>query len=128
MNKDYINPTKFYSHAVAVTGPGKLVYVSGQVSWDADGKVVGKGNMGAQAKQVFDNLTNVLKASGATWDDVIKLNAYMVGVTSANVMAYRDVRTAYLKGRSLPASTLVGVTGLVDPDLLLEIEVVAALG
>ena len=128
MNKDYINPTKFYSHAVAVAGPGKLVYVSGQVSWDADGKVVGKGSMGAQAKQVFDNLTSVLKASGATWDDVIKMNGYMVGVTPANVAAYREVRQTYLKGRSLPASTLVGVTALVDPDLLLEIEVVAALG
>ena len=126
MKKDYINPTRFYSHAVSVAGPGKLIHVSGQVSWDADGKVVGKGDMRAQAKQVFENLTQVLEAAGATWDDVIKMNAYMVGITAQNVAAYREVRQSYLKGRNLPASTLVGVTGLVDPDLMLEIEVVAA--
>src|SRR5204862_2238227 len=65
MNKDYINPTKFYSHAVSIAGPGKVIHVSGQVSWDADGRVVGKGDMRAQAKQVFDNLTHVLKAARA---------------------------------------------------------------
>ena len=133
MKKTIINPAelgpapKFYSHAVSVAGPGKLVYVSGQVSWGADGKVVGKGDMRAQAKQVFENLTNVLKAAGATWDDVIKMNGYMVGLSAGNVAAYREARQGYLKGRELPASTLVGVTALVDPDLLLEIEVVAAL-
>ena len=126
MKKVYINPTKFYSHAVSVAGPGNLVHVSGQVSWDADGKVVGRGDMRAQAKQVFDNVTQVLKAAGATWDDVIKVNGYMVGMTPEAIAAYREGRTKFLK--KLPASTLVGVPSLVHPDLLLEVEVVAALG
>jgi len=134
VKKDYLNPKelgaapKFYSHAVAVSGQGKLVYVSGQVSWGPDGKVVGAGDMRAQCRQVFDNVTAVLKSAGATWGDIIKLNGYMVGVTPENVAAYREVRQDYLKPGQMPASTLVGVTALVQPELLLEMEVVAAVG
>ena len=94
----------------------------------ADGKVVGAGDMRAQCEQVFKNLANVLRAAGAGWNDVIKMNGYMVGINAENVAAYREVRSGYLKAKQLPASTLVGVTSLVQPELLLEVEVVAALG
>ena len=70
----------------------------------------------------------MLRAAGAGWNDVIKMNGYMVGINAENVAAYREVRSGYLKAKELPASTLVGVTSLVQPELLLEIEVVAALG
>jgi enamine deaminase RidA (YjgF/YER057c/UK114 family) len=134
MKKQYLNPKemgappKFYSHAVTAEGTGKLVYVSGQVSWDASGKVVGKADMRAQAEQVFKNVTSALKAAGAGWGDVIKMNGYMVGMHGERVDAYREVRQRYLKAGALPASTLVGVERLVDPELLLEVEVVAAVG
>ena len=134
MDRQFLNPAalgappRFYSHAVTIAGPGKLVYVSGQVSWGADGSVVGAGDMRAQCEQVFQNLSNVLRAAGAGWNDVIKMNGYMVGINAGNVAAYREVRSGYLKAKELPASTLVGVTSLVQPELLLEVEVVAALG
>ena len=134
MDKQFVNPAalgappRFYSHAVAIAGPAKLVYVSGQVSWGADGSVVGALDMRAQCEQVFKNLSNVLRAAGAGWNDVIKMNGYMVGINAGNVAAYREVRSGYLKAKELPASTLVGVTSLVQPELLLEVEVVAALG
>lgn len=129
MKKDYFNPKelgtpRFYTHAVAITGGGRLVYVSGQVAYDRDGKVVGKGDMRAQSAQVFENVTYALRAAGADWSDVVKMNGYMVGMTPANVTAYREVRAKYLK--ALPASTLVGVDRLVEEELLLEVEVVAA--
>lgn len=133
MEKQYVNPKelgaapRFYSHAVSVSGPGKLVYVSGQVSWGPDGKVVGAGDMRAQCERVFANVATVLRANGAGWGDVIKMNAYMVGMDEANVAAFREIRSRYLKPGQLPASTLVGVTRLVQPELLLEVEVVAAL-
>jgi enamine deaminase RidA (YjgF/YER057c/UK114 family) len=131
MKKQYLNPKelntpRFYTHAVAAEGAGKLVYVSGQVSWDAAGGVVGKGDMRAQSEQVFRNLDAALKAAGARWDDVIKMNGYMVGLNAERVNAYREVRQRFLKEGALPASTLVGVEALVHPDLLLEVEVVAA--
>ena len=134
MDKQFVNPAalgappRFYSHAVSIAGPAKLVYVSGQVSWGADGKVVGAGDMRAQCEQVFKNLSNVLRDAGAGWNDVIKMNGYMVGINAGNVAAYREVRSGYLKAKELPASTLVGVTSLVQPELLLEVEVLAALG
>ena len=133
MKKQYTNPKemntpRFYSHAVSVEGAGKLVYVSGQVSWDASGNVVGKGDMRAQSEQVFKNVGYALAAAGAGWDDVIKMNGYMVGMHGERVAAYREVRQRFLKPGALPASTLVGVERLVDPDLLLEVEVVAVTG
>jgi enamine deaminase RidA (YjgF/YER057c/UK114 family) len=127
IKKEYLNPTRFYSHAVTATG-GKIIYVSGQVSWDASGKVVGKGEMRAQSEQVFSNVTVILKAAGADWGDVIKMNGYMVGMDGPRVDAYREVRGKYLVAGKLPASTLVGVERLVHPDLLLEVEVIAVTG
>jgi enamine deaminase RidA (YjgF/YER057c/UK114 family) len=132
MDKQFINPPalgappRFYSHAISVEGPAKLVYVSGQVSMDQDGRVVGVGDMRAQSEQVFKNLTQVLRAAGARWDDVIKMNSYMVGLNAENVAAYREGRSSHLKAKRPPASTLVGVTSLVHPELMLEVEVVAA--
>ena len=134
MNKQYLNPQelgaapKFYSHAVALAGQAKLVYVSGQVSWGPDGRVVGAGDMRAQCEQVFKNVTTVLAAAGAGWGDILKMNAYMVNLNADNVTAFREIRLRYLKPGQLPASTLVGVTSLVQPELLLEVEVVAAVG
>lgn len=133
MRKQYTNPSglnvpRFYTHVVSAEGAGKLVYVSGQVSWDAAGNVVGKGDMRAQSEQVFKNVTTALAAAGAGWGDVIKMNGYMVGMHAERVNAYREVRSRFLKEGALPASTLVGVERLVDADLLLEVEVLAAVG
>ena len=133
MKKDYLNPKelnqpKFYTHAVAAEDARKLVYVSGQVAWDASGAVVGKGDMRAQSEQVFKNVEAALRAAGAGWDDVVKMNGYMVGMHAERVGAYREVRQRFLQPGALPASTLVGVERLVDPELLLEVEVVALTG
>jgi enamine deaminase RidA (YjgF/YER057c/UK114 family) len=131
MNKEYRNPKELskpgeYSHTVSVEGSAKLVHVSGQVSWASDGSIVGKDDMRAQSEQVFKNLTAALKANGAGWGDVVKLNGYMVNMNPEAVAAYREVRARFLKAGQFPASTLVGVTRLVQDDLLLEVEVVAA--
>ncbi len=131
MKKEYLNPKDLskpgaYTHAVSVAGATRLVYVSGQVSYGADGSIVGKGDMRAQSEQVFKNVTNALKAAGAGWGDVVKLNGYMVDMNAGAVATYREVRSRFLKAGQFPASTLVGVTRLVQDELLLEVEVVAA--
>jgi enamine deaminase RidA (YjgF/YER057c/UK114 family) len=131
MRKQYLNPKqlstpRFYTHAVTVQGEARIVYVAGQVSYDRAGVVFGKGDMRAQCEQVFKNLTHALRAAGAGWDDVVKMNGYMVGMHHEAVDIYRGVRARYLRAGKLPASTLVGVDRLVEPDLLLEVEAVAA--
>jgi enamine deaminase RidA (YjgF/YER057c/UK114 family) len=130
MKRQYLNPEevfepRFFTHTVAVTAPSKLVCVSGQVSFDRDGKVVGKGDMAAQTHQVFRNLAMNLAAAGATWRDVIKLNGYMVNLNPDALRAYRETRERYLDAAALPASTLVGVERLVHEDLMLEVEAIA---
>jgi 2-iminobutanoate/2-iminopropanoate deaminase len=132
MRKQYLNPKelfdpRFFTHSVTVAGPVKLVYVSGQVSYDRDGHVIGEGDMKAQAEQVFKSLTHNLAAAGATWADVVKLNGYMVNMNPDDVNLYREVRSRYIRFPSMPASTLVGVHRLVHDDLLLEVEVIAAI-
>lgn len=113
-----------YTHVVEVTGPNKTIYISGQIAFDKDGKLVGAGDMQAQAEQVFKNLEAALTAAGAKFSDVVKMNSYITDMS--RIQAVRDVRARYFKD-SLPASTFVQVAGLVRPDLLLEIEVVAVL-
>jgi reactive intermediate/imine deaminase len=113
-----------YTHIVEVTGPNKTIYISGQIAFDKDGKLVGSGDMQAQAEQVFKNLEAALTAAGAKFSDVVKMNSYITDMS--RIQAVRDVRARYFKD-SLPASTFVQVAGLVRPDLLLEIEVVAVL-
>jgi 2-iminobutanoate/2-iminopropanoate deaminase len=111
-----------YTHIVEVTGPNRTIYISGQIAFDKDGKVVGAGDMKAQAEQVFKNLEAALTAAGATFADVVKMNSYTTDMSK--VQAVRDVRARYFKDAT-PASTFVEVKGLVRPELLLEIEVVA---
>lgn len=133
MKKQYVNPQelydpRFFSHAVATDGARRLVHVSGQVSYDRDGFVVGKDDLRAQCEQVFKSLSHALRASGARWADVVKMNAYMVGMTPDAVNLYREIRSRHVDPKSQPASTLVGITRLVHDDLLIEVEVVAAVG
>ena len=112
-----------YTHVVEVTGPGKIIYIAGQVALDKDGHVVGAGDMKAQAEQVFKNLEAALAAGGAKFADVVKMNTYVTDMDRAP--AVREVRARYF-GEATPASTLVQVVRLARPELLLEIEVIAA--
>ena len=112
-----------YTHAVVVE-PGRMAYISGQVARDAAGKVVGAGDMKAQTKQVFENLKIALEAAGSDFAHDVRLNSYLTDMSQ--IAAYRDVRREYLAGLAHPpASTTIGVSRLVDPDLLLEVEAVA---
>ena len=120
--------SRFFTHVVSAEEAKKLVYVSGQVSYDRDGIVVGTGDMREQCEQVFRSLTHALKAAGAGWKDVVKINGYMVDLNPADVNVYREVRARHIGKENMPASTLVGVTRLVHEDLRIEVEVVAALG
>jgi 2-iminobutanoate/2-iminopropanoate deaminase len=112
-----------YTHIVEVTGPVKTVYIAGQIAFDKDGTVVGPGDMKAQAEQVFKNLEAALTAAGAKFSDVVKMNTYVTDMEKAP--AVREVRARYI-GETAPASTLVQVVRLARPELMLEIEVIAA--
>ena len=129
MTTHFISPATLskptgYSH-VAIVAAGKQVHVAGQVALDASGPVVGNGDLGAQAEQVYANLAAALAAAGASFKDVFKLVTYVVNLTPEKAAAIRVVRAKHLGAGPYPASTMVGVTGLVNPNLLVEIEVIA---
>jgi enamine deaminase RidA (YjgF/YER057c/UK114 family) len=107
-----------YTHVV--TGPGRLVVVSGQIALDADGNVVGEGDPAAQARQVFTNLRACLAAAQAMFADVVKLTYFVTDV--AYLPQIRAVRDEFIDSERRPASTAVQVVALVRPELLLEVE------
>ena len=132
MTKEIFSPATLpppvgYSH-VAKVNKGTLIYLAGQVSSDASGKLVGEGNFEAQAEQVFRNLGLGLEAAGATMADIVKLNVYIVAeVDQAEVPKLRAIRDRHVDTAKPPASTLVFVTRLARPGWLIEIEAIAAI-
>jgi reactive intermediate/imine deaminase len=108
---------------VTIAPPGgKLVYCAGAVSFDAAGEIVGTGDIVAQTRQTMENLKIALAAGGATFADVVKITNYVTDVTEYPKIA--PVREEYLK-EPYPASTMVEVSGLMYPELMIEIEAIA---
>jgi enamine deaminase RidA (YjgF/YER057c/UK114 family) len=131
MQRQYIQPAGWqtppgYSHAVTTTG-GPLLVVSGQVSLDPSGVIVGLGDFEAQTVQCFENLRTVLAAGGASFADVIKLTYFIVGINKQRMQAVRDIRDRYLTDDGRPASSAIGVAGLFSDEVLIEIEAIAEL-
>ena len=131
MNVEFLNPPQLcptfgWSHVVSVTG-GKTIHISGQVSINERGEIVGRGDMKAQTEQAFHNIKLALTAVGATFNDVVKTSLFVVGLKPEHVPIIREVRSHYVSAEHPPASTLVGVSALVGPDWLIEIEAVAVI-
>lgn len=122
INPPEIHPPRGYTHVVE-TGPGRTVYVAGQIAMDPDGNIVGEGDMSAQAEQVFENLKAALAAVGGTLHHVVKFNFFVTDM--AQMPAVRDVRDRYVNTSSPPASTAVQVSSLFRPNFLIEVEAVA---
>jgi enamine deaminase RidA (YjgF/YER057c/UK114 family) len=112
-----------YSHVVTVTGPAKMIYIAGQLARDADGNIVGPGDMRAQLEQTFKNLDACLKAAGATWADVVKTNTFVTDYPAFSQCS--DVRMRYF-GVGSPTSTTIQISGLAQPEAMVEIEMIAA--
>lgn len=122
-----INPSNLpkpngYSHIVEA-GAGRTLYISGQLPIDKNGNLMGEGDFGTQAEQVFANLDAALKASGATFKDVVKLNMFVTDM--GQLKALRTARDKYIDPQNPPASTLVEVKRFVKDGAMVEIDVVA---
>ncbi|QGV77752.1 RidA family protein [Streptomyces ficellus] len=120
---DGVAPGSGYSHVV--WGSGRFIAISGQCAFDADGRVVGEGDAGAQARQVFGNLRRCLEAAGAGFGDVVKLTYFVTDV--AHLPAVRAARDEVIDTACPPASSAVQVSALFRPELLVEIEAFAVL-
>ena len=112
------------SHFTHVVRAGRLVFVSGCVASDENGKTVGGADVIAQARQVHENIKRCLAAAGATFADVCKVTVFLKNIADREKV--NVARKEYL-GPQRPASTLVEISRLVRDDLLVEIEAVAVL-
>ena len=103
---------------------GETLYISGQIAQDANGKIVGIGDMLAQARQVFSNIESVLTEAGSSFRDVVKITCYL-----SDMRYYEDyskVRAEIFPDADIASATVVS-PGFVDPDALIEIEAIAVL-
>jgi len=122
IKSEALPPSPGYSQAVEISR-GRIIYIAGQVSLDRAGKLVGERDMRAQAEQAFQNLKAALEASGAKFENVVKLNYYFTDISQIPVV--REVRDRFINTLNPPASTAVEVKRLVRPEWLIEIEAVA---
>lgn len=126
LNPDTLATPPGYSYMVETTGPGRTLYVAGQLGLDRDNRLLGApGDFRAQCVGAFENLGKVLAAVGAGFADLVKINNYLVDM--AHIGIFREVRDAYLNTAAPPASTTVAITQLARPGALFEIEAVAVL-
>jgi reactive intermediate/imine deaminase len=123
IKSDTLPPAPGYSQAVEIRPGSRIIYIAGQVALDHSGKLVGEGDLGAQATQTFENLKAALQASGASFENVVKLNSYFVDMSQ--LPAFREVRDKYVNTANPPASTAVQVGRLFREGFLVEVEAVA---
>ncbi|MDA0999447.1 MAG: RidA family protein [bacterium] len=116
-----VKPVAAYSTGFKCSG-GSLIMLAGMVAADVDGKTVGKGDMGAQTQKVFENIRDTLEAAGASLKDIIRLTVYITD--RALFPDHMKVRMGFVS-EPYPASTLLIISGLANPDWLVEIDAVA---
>ncbi|MDP9139094.1 MAG: RidA family protein [Pseudomonadota bacterium] len=128
MPKTLLRPTSLsylplpeYPYSAGTSAANGMIYTAGLVAWDGEGKLVGAGDVGAQTRQIFANMKSVLAEAGATFDDILKCNVYLVDIAHFPLMN-AEFRKAFPKDP--PARTTVQ-TPLAGPGLLVEIEAVA---
>lgn len=116
-------PLPEYPYSAGTTANG-MIYTAGLVAWDEQGKLVGKGDVRAQTRQIFSNMRAVLVEAGATFDDILKCNVYLSDMRFFPLMN-EEFRKAF--SADPPARTTVQAA-LAEPEMLVEIEAVAFVG
>jgi enamine deaminase RidA (YjgF/YER057c/UK114 family) len=130
-NVRFLNPNTLakppgYTYVVETSGPGRTVYIAGQLGLDLENKLVGgPGDFRAQASKAIENLKAALAAVGAGLKDVVKINNYLVDM--AHIGIFREVRDSFFNMAAPPASTTVAISQLARPGALFEIEAIAVL-
>jgi enamine deaminase RidA (YjgF/YER057c/UK114 family) len=125
-NPGFLSAPKGYSHIAKIDlGNAWMLIISGQVSLDKDGNLVGKGDFTRQTEQVYENIMQIIKSTGGNKDHLVKTGIFILD--NANMPILREVRNKYINLKNPPASTLVQVAKLYRDDLLIEIEATAVI-
>ncbi len=122
--KSIHKPIGAYSHSVRIPAGSDLLVVAGQVGMDAKGKL--QGGIRKQAEQAFRNVLACLKESGMSKRDLVRMQVFLTD--PRHITDYRAARGKVMGENAMPASTLLIVDGLASPDMLIEVEAMAAKG
>ncbi|HZE35197.1 MAG TPA: RidA family protein [Candidatus Eisenbacteria bacterium] len=113
-----------YSQGVKVTGAQTILFLAGQVAYDDKGQPAHRGDIVAQARAVFRSLKAQVEAGGGTMASIVKINTYLTDIRHRNELV--PVRAEFF-GKKGPASTLIAVAALAQPDWLIEVEAIAVI-
>jgi enamine deaminase RidA (YjgF/YER057c/UK114 family) len=132
LHREFMNPPELpdwsdaFSQIVVVSaGALRIVTISGQVAVDADYRIIGRGDLAAQAEWAFANLAVALRAADARPEDVVRLGIYIKDYRREQAAIVRHAMRQLFTGDRLPASTWLGVQALALDDLLIEVEATA---
>jgi len=116
--------SNIYHHYIRVDNPKSIIFLSGQLSRDAEGNMVGAGAMAAQTRQAIRNMATVLESAGGTLEDIVQMVVYTTDMREFKRIV--EARMEFFKTK-LPTSTIVEVNHLAEPGLLIEIQATAVL-
>jgi 2-iminobutanoate/2-iminopropanoate deaminase len=114
-----------FSNGVRTSG-GQLLFISGQLAFDENMQLVGKGDMGAQTRQVLRNIGKVLEQAGGGFKDIVRVTVFVKDISRFREI--HDARLEFFVPDHLPASTMVQISEFVHTDALIEIDAIAVLG
>ena len=125
MSKTYLNPPgspapKSYHHVI-ITGPGKLMCLSGQVAFDSNRNIVGEGDVVAQTRQAMRNLKSAVETGGGQISDIVQITTHVVKYDPIQLEDITGTIAEFFKPECLPTNTLVGVNSLSTAGLLIEV-------
>ncbi|MBO9199552.1 MULTISPECIES: RidA family protein [Niastella] len=118
-----ISPAGYSKYVEVDLGVSKMIILSGQVAFDADGNTVGKDNFEQQAEHIFSGIKQIVEKAGGNMNNVVKLTNYLTDVS--NLPVFKKVRDKYINLATPPASTTLEVSRFVKDELLLEVEAIA---
>ncbi|MGK7874174.1 MAG: RidA family protein [Xenococcaceae cyanobacterium] len=133
MPKEHLNPHDLFpslqygfSQIVTAT-PGRMVFLSGQVAWDAQQNLIGGKDLKAQTLQALRNVEKALGTAGASLTDIVAMRLYVVDYASQQGQQITEALNAVFSGQPPPACTWIGVAALADEGFLIEIEATAVI-
>ena len=129
MKKEHVNPASWqekfgYSQGCRVDEAQRLLFVAGQIALDENGDVVGEGDFEAQTRQVFTNMGRVLELAGMSFENLVQVGGFLTDI--GQLPTYARVRDEFVNTSAPPASTTIEVTSLALPELLVEVNAIAA--
>jgi 2-iminobutanoate/2-iminopropanoate deaminase len=133
MKKRCINPEQLFNSTqygfsqVVESGPGRMVFISGQVAWDEEQNIVGKNDLKIQTQKAIDNLKIAMASAGGSLDDVVMLRIYKVDYKREDGPVINEILKRNFGTSTPPASTWLNVKGLVNEEFLIEIEAQAVI-